>query len=263
MSKNKILDFILTIVYAVIFTVIVRTLLYDPYHIPSSSMTPILRTGDKIFVSKFLYGYSKYSIPFHPINFEGRIASHRSPSRGEIVVFTLPKDENTFYIKRIIGLPGDKIETKNSHVYVNDKLLEYSFVRDIPAYTDENENSFSVSEYIELNQDGKYYSVFLTATDYTPQKTYIVPEGSYFLMGDNRSNSGDSRFDSMGFIPFENIIGRAEMVFFSTQIGAGILPEGIRLNRIFNMLKPQILQLVMPKNTLEIINPNEIKVQNA
>ena len=245
MKKAK--DTILTIIYALVFTIIVRTCLYDPYHIPSSSMTPTLRTGDKIFVNKFCYGYSKYSIPFHPIDFNNRIASNSKPIRGDVVVFTLPHDQDTFYIKRVVGLPGDKVEIKNSQIYVNNNPFEYTFVKDVPAFTDDNENIFAVKEYVELNNDGKYYTVFLTENDVTPKKLYNVPQGMYFLMGDNRSNSGDSRFDSMGFVPFEHIIGRATTIFFSTQFGSGILPSSIRLDRIGKSLIPDELKII-PNN---------------
>ncbi len=254
----------LTLVYAIIFTLIIRIVLYDPYHIPSSSMAPNLRTGDKIFVSKFLYGYSKYSIPLHPIDFDGRILSRHKPVHGDIVVFTLPHQPDIFYIKRVVGIPGDKIEIKNNHVYLNDKSFEYSFVREIPALTGNNENIFPVSEFVELNNDGVYYNIFLTERDPSPKKTYIVPEGQYFMMGDNRSNSGDSRFESMGFIPFEHIIGRAEVIFFSTTGSENILPTGFRPERIFQFLAPSVLHFSQPtSNITEKHKDNEVVIKTV
>ncbi len=242
-KRSFLTDSILTIIYAVIFTFIIRTVFYDPYHIPSSSMAPLLRTGDKIFVNKFEYGYSQYSVPFNPVNFDGRVLSYKKPLRGDVVVFTLPKDPYKFYIKRIIGVPGDKIEIKNNHIYLNDKSFEYSFVKDVPALKGDNENIFGVNEFVELNKDGVYYHVFFADRDPSPKKVYIVPDGQYFVMGDNRANSGDSRFDSMGFIPFDHIIGKAETIFFSTEGSNNFFPTGIRFNRISNSLVPSVLKI--------------------
>jgi signal peptidase I len=226
-------------------------------------MTPNLRTGDKIFVSKFLYGYSEYSIPLHPIKFNGRVLSNHTPARGDIVVFTLPHQPDVFYIKRVIGLPGDKIEIKDNHIYLNDKTFEYSFVKSVPAKTGNNENFFPVNEFVELNNEGVYYSIYLTEQDPSPKKVYIVPKGEYFMMGDNRSNSGDSRFDSMGFIPFNHIIGRAELIFFST-ITDGIVPTGVRFERIFKFLSPSVLRFSQPQKEIATKRPdNEIVIKTV
>jgi signal peptidase I len=227
-------------VYAVGIAVFVRTFLYEPFNIPSGSMKPTLLVGDYLFVSKFAYGYSRHSLPFSLPLINGRIFAGL-PERGDVAVFKLPRDNRTDYIKRIIGLPGDTVEVRDGILYVNGAAAERSQVEDY--YDDDGSSIGPVKRYHETLSGGPTYTVL----DLTEQGqldntgVYEVPDGHVFAMGDNRDNSLDSRTRDVGLIPIENLIGRAEIIFFSTNGSARFWqiwnrPMTIRYRRLLNLI---------------------------
>jgi len=205
-----------TVIYAVLIALFVRTIAYEPFNIPSGSMIPTLLVGDYLFVSKFSYGYSRYSLPFSLPLFSGR-ALFTPPERGDVMVFKLPSDNKTDYIKRIVGLPGDTVQLKDGILQINDQPVKRERVEDFVAQ-DGIGNFIRTPRYIETLPNGRKHYI-LEVTDNSPFDStplYKVPPGHYFAMGDNRDRSRDSRFlDSVGYIPADNLIGRAEFLFFS------------------------------------------------
>ena len=228
--------------YAMIIAVLVRTFAYEPFNIPSGSMIPNLLVGDYLFVSKFSYGYSRYSFPYGFGVFDGRIWG-TPPERGDVAVFKLPRDNETDYIKRIVGLPGDEIQVLGGVLHINGQIVE-RFRLDDYVYRDRFGNHNKVKQYLENMPNGKSYRVLdsnpLGSLDNTP--IYVVPQGHYFAMGDNRDNSSDSRvLQQVGYIPEENLVGRAEILFFSTNGSARLWqvwrwPFSIRFLRFGNLL---------------------------
>ena len=227
------------IVQALLLALVLRTLIVQPFSIPSGSMKGTLLVGDYLFVSKYSYGYSKYSIPLGLIPFSGRILESK-PERGDIAVFRLPTDTSTDYIKRVIGLPGDTIQMKDGALYINGSAVNREKVAD---FNEVGGTQFA-DQYRETLPNGK---TFLTL-DLVPNshadntQEFKVPEGEYFMMGDNRDNSQDSRFSNVGFVPLENFVGRAEFLFFSINQGARAWeiwkwPTSVRFDRLFNGLK--------------------------
>lgn len=206
-----------SLLIAVFLALVVRTFLFEPFHIPSGSMKSTLEIGDYIFVSKYSYGYSKYSFPLSPPLFDGRLLDNK-PERGDVIVFRLPSDTSINYIKRLVGLPGDTIRVRAGVLYINDKAVPRKYVGE---YLDiEGGTETKISQYRETMPNGLEYGVLDQQPDSTADNTYdyIVPEGNYFFMGDNRDNSKDSRFiEDVGFVPADNLIGRAEIK---------ILPDG-------------------------------------
>jgi len=205
-----------TIIFAVLIALGVRTAAYEPFNIPSGSMIPTLLVGDYLFVSKFSYGYSRYSLPFSLPLIPGRIF-FAEPERGDVMVFKLPTDNRTDYIKRIIGLPGDTVQLKKSVVHINGMPVKHVRVED---FVNPNGlgNYVRVPRYLETLPNGReHYTLEYTLdTLYDSTPVYTVPKGHYFAMGDNRDRSKDSRFlDDVGFIPRNNLVGRAEFLFFS------------------------------------------------
>jgi signal peptidase I len=212
-----------TVVYAVLIALVVRTVAYEPFNIPSGSMVPTLLVGDYLFVSKFSFGYSRYSLPFGLKLFPGRIYlpfSHL-PQRGDVTVFKLPTDPSVDYIKRIVGLPGDHIQMRHGNLYINDQLVPRRSVDDY-VYQ-EGDTTLVLHEYIESlpREPGEPpldHPIIKVGNngplDNTP--VYDVPPGHYFAMGDNRDNSQDSRvLSAVGYIPAENLVGQAQFLFFS------------------------------------------------
>ncbi|MDR3078757.1 MAG: signal peptidase I [Rickettsiales bacterium] len=200
-----------SVFYALILAILIRSFLYEPFHIPSGSMKPGLMEGDFIFVSKFSYGYSKYSLPFGIPILRDRIFNGRKPKRGDVIVFKLPRNPKINYIKRLLGLPGDSVVVKNNLVYVNGEEIPREYLGE---YEDPLEHSTLLS--FSENLEGKSYRV-LQDTKYNlyGDGEFTVPEGHYFFMGDNRDNSSDSRFTETGFVPYVNLVGRAVIVVFS------------------------------------------------
>ena len=230
-----------TLVYAVAIALAVRTFLFEPFNIPSGSMKPTLLVGDYLFVSKFAYGYSKHSLPFSLPLFEGRIWEEL-PERGDVAVFKLPSDNRTDYIKRIIGLPGDKLQVRDGLLYLNGEPA--SRVRLEDFYDDDGTSNGPLVRYRETLRGGPTYTVLdiMSHGSLDNTRVYEVPAGHVFAMGDNRDNSLDSRVDNVGYIPIENLIGRAEIIFFSTNGEARLWeiwnwPVAIRFLRLFRLIE--------------------------
>jgi signal peptidase I len=231
-------DTIQTIFYAFLIAIAVRVVAFEPFNIPSGSMKPTLLVGDYLFVSKYSYGYSRFSFPFGLPPFSGRI--WESPvERGDVAVFRNPRELNVDFIKRIVGLPGDRIQVVDGILHINGKAVERerieNFVYD--AYGSE------VLQYIEKLPNGRTHRILETEDDdghLDNTKEFVVPEGHYFGMGDNRDNSSDSRV--IGVIPAENLVGRAEILFFSTDGTAALWevwkwPFAVRYSRLFDGLE--------------------------
>ncbi|HEX3674831.1 MAG TPA: signal peptidase I [Rhizomicrobium sp.] len=210
-----------TVVYALLIALVVRTFFFQPFNIPSGSMEATLLVGDYLFVEKFAYGYSRNSFPFSAPPFSGRIFGS-APTRGDVVVFKMPnKDSADYmkdYIKRVIGLPGDRIQMIDSRLYINDKIVPRVPVQDYVETVDGVEHH--VPQFRETLPNGKSY-LTLDRERYNPLDNtgvYVVPPGHYFMMGDNRDNSDDSRAN-VGYVPAENLVGKAEFIFFSIDLG--------------------------------------------
>jgi signal peptidase I len=232
-----------TIVYAGLIAVLIRTVAYEPFNIPSASMYPTLMVGDYLFVSKFSYGYSLHSLPFSLPLFQGRLFG-RAPERGDVAVFKLPRDNKTDYIKRIIGLPGDRIQVTGGVLHINGEAVKRERLEDFVDY-DYAGNATRMTRYRETLPTGKSYIV-VEMTDAGPldnTSVYVVPPDHYFGMGDNRDNSLDSRvLTQVGYIPAENLVGRAEIIFFSSDGSARLWevwrwPSAIRFPRLFQLIR--------------------------
>lgn len=216
MEKDEsILDTIKTIIYAILIAIVIRTFLFEPFKIPSGSMYPTLHVGDYLFVSKYTYGYSKHSFPFSLPLFNGRIWAD-TPQRGDVVVFKFPQDNKTDFIKRIIGLPGDKIKMQNGILYINGKNVDRQQIEDF-VIRDKFGNGERYTQYVETLPNGVKHNILEISDQQELVDNMVevtVPENSYFVMGDNRDRSDDSRL-SVGFVPFENLVGKARWLFFS------------------------------------------------
>ncbi len=235
-QKNSLWANIIGIFWAVVIALLIRSVAFEPYNIPSSSMVPSLLIGDYLFISKYSYGLSKHSFPFSlPIIPKGRIF-YTAPERGDVVVFKVPKDNKTDYIKRVIGLPGDKIQMIGGRLYINDKIVERELIGREYWQTEGGGNYYT--KYMETLPNGVKHLIYeindIGGADETDP--IIVPEGHFFMMGDNRDNSEDSRY--WGTVPAENLEGRAEVIFYSNN-GAGWFYEfwkwkdSLRFDRFF------------------------------
>ena len=245
-AAGEVVEIVKTVVYALLIALVLRVLFFQPFTIPSASMEPNLYQGDYIIVSKYSYGYSRHSIPFSPDLFSGRIFEH-APERGDIVVFKLPSNIHTDYVKRVIGLPGDRIQMKQGLLYLNGKQIPrtfegtakedsgYGFVREIARYKETlpGGRTFMTNDF---GTDGE-----LDNTD-----VYVVPQGHYFMMGDNRDNSSDSRVPpeagGVGYVPAENLVGKAQIILLSWNPGASLFKPwtwvlNVRPSRFFNVLR--------------------------
>lgn len=228
--------FVKTLIIALVCAGFVRSIFFEPFHIPSSSMKPTLLIGDYIFVAKYSYGYSRYSFPFGFDFFEGRIWKSE-PKRGDVIVFRLPNDPKINYVKRLIGLPGDQIQMRDGKLYINEN--EVTKISDGNFLDDDSETQIEIKKFLETLPEGKVISTLDQSS--TPQDNtgiYEVPQGHYFMMGDNRDNSQDSRFLTyVGYVPEENLVGRATIIFFSNSKPTWQFwnwPNSIRFNRLFN-----------------------------
>ena len=214
-ANGEAIEIVKTVALALAIALVLRILLFQPFTIPSESMLPNLHVGDYIIVTKYNYGYSRHSIPFSPPLFKGRIAA-RAPHRGDIVVFKGPYDTRTDYIKRLIGLPGDRIQVRGGVVWLNDAPLSQAPLppEDARVYT-------GGTRIAETLSNGKRYITRDAFPDGGGDNTgvFIVPQGYYFFMGDNRDNSADSRFptspNGVGMVPAENLVGKAGFILFS------------------------------------------------
>ena len=240
--KNKIVENIKTIVYALIIALIIRSFLFQPFYIPSSSMEPNLLIGDRLFVSKYSYGYSRHSLPFSPKIYNKRIFA-KTPKRGDVVVFKTPVDNRTDYIKRLIGIPGDTIQMIDKILYLNDVQIKRK----------EIENSTNVNcgaEVVNTNffeetlpSKKKYIAAYRNDGTMSNTDKFIVPENHYFFMGDNRDCSKDSRYlTSVGYVNFNNLVGKAQLIFFSNDIKKGSFlkfwkwHQSLRFERFFKKI---------------------------
>jgi signal peptidase I len=238
-GKEGIGETIRTVVYAVLIAIVVRTVAYEPFNIPSGSMLPTLYIGDYLFVAKFPYGYSKHALPFSPPVLNGRIME-AAVKRGDVVVFKKPSDNATDYIKRIIGLPGDKIQMIGGVLHINGKAVKKQRIEDF--LYDRREGNFErLPQFRETLPNGVQYLTL----DLIPRSMadnmgpYVVPADHYFAMGDNRDNSQDSRFPDVSYVPAENLVGRADVRFYSFSphvrwYEVWKWPGAIRFERIFS-----------------------------
>ena len=241
-QKNIIIDNIKTLFYALIIAIIIRSFLIQPFYIPSSSMEPNLLVGDRLFVTKFTYGYSKHSFPFSPPIFENRIFTG-NPKRGDVAVFKTPADNRTDYIKRIIGLPGDTIQFINGELYLNgNQILKTIKSKNITNYC--GKSKIKVNTFEERLPNGKVYlASYRTDITFAESDKYLVPKDHLFFLGDNRDCSKDSRFlSSVGYVHKDNLVGKAQFIFFSSDKRIGSFFEfwkwrdSIRFKRFFKKI---------------------------
>ena len=231
-----------TILGALIIAIIIRSLIFQPFYIPSSSMEPTLLIGDRIFVSKYTYGFSRHSFPFSPKIFNERI-NYKKPERGDLVVFKTPADNRTDYIKRLIGLPGDNIQFINGDIFINSKKI---FRKEIKSFSSVRcgKFSFKAQFYEETLPNGiKHVSAYNKAGTLQNTKVFIVPENHFFLLGDNRDCSKDSRYlNSVGYVNYVNLVGKARVIFFSNDTVKGSLlkfwnlKNSFRTDRLFKII---------------------------
>lgn len=216
-TSGGVAETIKTLVYAVVIALFIRTFFYEPFNIPSASMVPTLLVGDYLFVSKFSYGYSRYSLPLGLPLISGRVF-FREPHRGDVVVFKWPRDPSVDYIKRLIGVPGDRIQVKNGVLYINNVA---SKLEPTDSCNADEERSAGYQHYWETLPNGVRHCIILRGGgrgEVENTQVFVVPPGTYFMMGDNRDDSADSRVEDSGVgdVPAENLVGRAEFIFFST-----------------------------------------------
>ena len=243
MTKKFITENIKTLVYALLIAIFIRSILIQPFYIPSSSMESNLLVGDRLFVTKFSYGYSKHSFPFSPGIFNGRLM-YKSPNRGDVIVFKTPADNRTDYIKRLIGLPGDVIQFIEGDLYLNgNQILKTIKSKNDILYC--GKSKIKVSTYSEKLPGGKIYSASYR-NDYSFKNSdkFIVPDDHFFFLGDNRDCSKDSRFLSeVGYVHKDNLVGKAQIMFFSSNPRKGSIfkfwkwNQIMRFNRFFRKIK--------------------------
>ena len=245
--KNNFLTIIFenikTLFYALFIAIIIRSLFFQPFYIPSSSMEPTLLIGDRIFVKKYSYGYSKHSFPFSPSVFSNRLF-YKSPSYGDLVVFKTPTDNRTDYIKRLIGLPGDTIQFKNGNLYLNRVEIQRTEVDNKHeircGLLSPETNAFRET----LPNGSEYVAVYKKTGTMQNTDEYKVPEEHFFFLGDNRDCSKDSRYlSSVGYVSNENLVGKASIIFFSNDTITGSVfkfwnwNQSLRIDRFFKLLK--------------------------
>lgn len=242
-QEGGVAETVRVIIHALIIALVIRTFLFQPFNIPSGSMKATLLVGDYLFVSKYSYGYSHFSLPMSPPLFSGRIPSGWLPERGDVVVFRLPKDDSIDYIKRVIGLPGDKIQVIDGGVVINGVPVKRE---PAPAFVEAEETGRAtpVKRWKETLPNGvTFYTLDLVDNGFADNtQVYTVPAGQYFMMGDNRDNSTDSRFSQVGTVPFENIVGKAQIIFFSVYEGERAWefwrwPFSVRWGRLFTIVR--------------------------
>jgi signal peptidase I len=242
MNKKYFIENFKTLIYALIIALIIRSLFIQPFYIPSSSMEPNLLVGDRLFVTKYSYGYSKHSFPFSPPLFKGRIFESK-PERGDVVVFKTPADNRTDYIKRLIGLPGDQIQFIDSNLYINNNEV-------LKSKISKNDKIFCGNKLIDvltfeekLPNEKKYNTVYLKKYSFQNSDKFIVPQDHFFFLGDNRDCSKDSRFlTSVGYVHKDNLVGEAKFIFFSSDKSIGSIfsfwkwNKTIRFDRFFKKI---------------------------
>ena len=243
LDKNFFSENIKTLFYALIIAVVIRSLFIQPFYIPSSSMEPTLLVGDRLFVTKYSYGYSKHSFPFSPPILDKRIM-FTSPKRGDVIVFKTPADNRTDYIKRLIGLPGDKIQFINANLYLNsNEILKSKIKNKTKIYC--GNKTIDVYRFEEKLPDGKrFHTVYLKDYTYQNSDQFTVPKDHYFFLGDNRDCSKDSRFlTSVGYVHKDNLVGKAQFIFFSSDKTIGSIfsfwkwNKSIRFDRFLKKIR--------------------------
>jgi len=243
MMKKIIVENLKTIIFALIIALIIRSFFFQPFYIPSSSMEPTLLIGDRIFVSKYTYGYSKHSLPFSPELFKGRIFENK-PNRGDVIVFKTPADNRTDYIKRLIGIPGDIIQIKNNDLYLNNKKIKKEKIQS-SYIVNCGDNVLDNNFYTETFPKGiSYTATYRKDGSMIETDKFVVPDNHYFFMGDNRDCSKDSRFlTSVGYVKFENLVGKAQIIFFSNNNKKGSFlkfwnwKSSVRIKRFFKKIQ--------------------------
>ena len=250
-ADEGIWDTVKVVLQALAIAFIIRIFFYQPFNIPSGSMKPTLLVGDYIFVSKLSYGYSRYSFnfgffglfKFGPLEFDGRYFASK-PERGDVIVFKLPINTDTDYIKRLIGLPGDRIQVRHSVLYINGKKIKRERIGTFKS-PDLEGNMITYATFRETLPNKVTYTTLDRGPDFgMPDNTieYVVPKGHYFMMGDNRDSSADSRYlNGVGYVPYENFVGKAKIIFFSHQAGVKWWqmwkwPFSTRWSRFFNLV---------------------------
>ena len=241
-KKNTIIENAKTIIFALLIAVLIRSLIIQPFYIPSSSMELNLLVGDRLFVTKYSYGYSKHSFPFSPPIFKNRIFESL-PERGDIVVFKTPSDNRTDYIKRLIGIPGDTIQFIDGDIYLNNNQILKTLIKNNEKIYCGN-RQISVSTYREKLSNNKFYTVaYRNDVSFLNSDKYVIPENHYFFLGDNRDCSKDSRYLSeVGYVHKDNLVGKAQFLFFSSNSREGSIfeiwkwPSIIRYDRFFKKL---------------------------
>ena len=241
-NKKILIENIKTLFYAFVIAIIIRSLIIQPFYIPSSSMEPNLLVGDRLFVTKYSYGYSKHSFPFSPPFFNGRIFS-KDPKRGDVIVFKTPADNRTDYIKRLIGLPGDKIQFIDSNLYINNsEILKARISKNDEIFCGKKKIDVFTFEEILPNKK-KHITVYLKDYSFQNSDIFEVPEKNYFFLGDNRDCSKDSRFlTSVGYVHEDNLVGKAQFIFFSSDRSVGSIfsfwkwNKSLRFNRFLKKI---------------------------
>ena len=241
-SKKFYIDNIKTLIYALLIAIFIRSIFVQPFYIPSSSMEPNLLIGDRLFVTKYTYGYSKHSFPFSPPIFNGRVL-FSAPKRGEVIVFKTPVDNRTDYIKRLIGLPGDEIQFIDGNLYLNNNQILKTFISSEDKIYCGN-NTIKVNTFEEKLPNGKTYMASYRQ-DYSFQNSdkFVIPKNHYFFLGDNRDCSKDSRFlSTVGYVHEDNLVGKAQFIFFSSDYRIGSVfifwkwNDILRINRFFKKI---------------------------
>jgi len=242
MTKKFLIENIKTLFYALIIAILIRSIIIQPFYIPSSSMESNLLVGDRLFVTKFSYGYSKHSFPFSPAIFNGRIM-YKTPKRGDVVVFKTPADNRTDYIKRLIGLPGDSVQFIDGDLYLNgNQILKTIKKKNDVIYC--GNSKIKVTTFLEKLPDGKIYTAsYRNDFSYKNSDKFIVPNDHFFFLGDNRDCSKDSRFlTEVGYVHKDNLVGKAQILFFSSDPSIGSIfkvwkwNDIMRLNRFFKKI---------------------------
>ena len=232
-----------TLLVALLIAIFIRSLFFQPFYIPSSSMEPNLLVGDRLFVSKYTYGYSKHSFPFSPNLFSGRIL-YDKPKRGDVIVFKTPADNRTDYIKRLIGLPGDTIQFIDGDVYLNENQILKTKIENLITLNCGKFFINSIAYEEKLPNGKKYIAVYDKNNNFQNSDKFTVPKDHYFFLGDNRDCSKDSRFlGSVGYVHKDNLVGKARIIFFSSDRKIGSifkfwkLDDILRFNRFFKVIK--------------------------
>ena len=244
-AKEEFSEFFKTAVLAVLLAIILRSLLFEPFNIPSGSMKPTLEVGDYLFVYKPSYGYSRYSFPFGLAPIKDRLWA-KEPERGDVVVFKLPTNQSIDYIKRVVALPGDRVQMKRGRLYINNNIIPRERVGIVNEETP-HKGMVTMVKYRQVLPNGVSFYIYEEGDNMPLDNTqaFKVPEGHYFVMGDNRDNSQDSRVQqAVGMVPFDHLVGRADFLFFSIDETASLFtpwkwPWAVRYERLFTSIGPE------------------------